>query len=344
MQITIYDVAKKADVGIGTVSRVLNNSPQISPKTREKVRKVIRELNYQPSIMARGLARKCTNTVACILPSFTGYFYFELLNGIQKVISKKGYDLILYSVDLFEKKEEIFKRIIRERRVDGVLVISMTISDTYAHKFIQSKLPLALIDSFHKDLDSIIIENKEGALAATRHLIKLGHKKLGMINGSLNSVPAKIRLDGFKQALAESHIEPDERFIINTNGFSNSEFKHNDGFNKAAGYKAMKTILEFEDDCPTAIFISSDIQALGAIRAIREEGLRIPNDIAIVGFDDIELAEYLGLTTIHQPMFEMGTLAANRLTEKISGTNSKKLKKIFSTELVVRETCGAKLK
>ncbi|MBC8181613.1 LacI family DNA-binding transcriptional regulator [candidate division KSB1 bacterium] len=341
MQTTIYDVAKKAGVGIGTVSRVINNSPQISPKTRDKVRKVIKELKYQPSIMARGLARKSTNTIACIVPSFTGYFYFELLNGVQKVISKKGYDLILYSVDLFDKKEEIFKRTIRERRVDGVLIISMTVSDTSAEKFIQSKLPLTLIDSFHKNLDSITIENREGALIATRHLIKLGHKKLGMINGSLSSVPARIRLDGFKEALAESDITADERFIVNTDISNNSEFLNNDGFNKAAGYRAMQTILNENNNRPTAVFIASDIQAVGAIRAIREKGLRIPDDIAIVGFDDIELSEYLGLTTIHQPMFEMGTLAANRLTSKIAGTNSKDLKKVFSTKLVIRETCGA---
>ena len=341
MQITIYDVAKKAGVGIGTVSRVINNSPQISPKTRDKVRKVIRELNYKPSVMARGLARKCTNSIACIVPSFTGYFYFEILNGVQKAISKKGYDLILYSVDLFEKKEEIFKRTIRERRVDGVIIISMTISDTYAKKFIQSKLPLALIDSFHKDLDSIAIENREGARIATNHLIKLGHKKLGMINGSLNSIPAKIRLDGYMDALAEHDIQPDKRFIINFDSSNSSELQHNDGFNKAAGYSAMKTILNHGNNRPTAVFIASDIQAVGAIRAIREKGLRIPDDIAIVGFDDIELSEYMGLTTVHQPMFEMGKLAAMRLTSKISGTNSKGLKKVFSTKLVIRVTCGA---
>ena len=220
----------------------------------------------------------------------------------------------------------------------------MTISDEFASKCNQSKLPITLVDSFHKDIDSITIENKEGALIATRHLVKLGHKKLGMINGNLNSVPAKIRLDGFKEALAESYIITDERFIISANGSLNSEFQYNDGFNKAAGYNAMKRLLEFESERPTGVFISSDIQAVGAIKAIREKGLRIPDDMAIVGFDDIELSEYLGLTTLHQPMFEMGTLAANRLTSKISGTNSKDFKKVFSTRLVIRETCGAKKK
>ena len=162
-----------------------------------------------------------------------------------------------------------------------------------------------------------------------------------MINGSLNSVPARIRLDGFKDALVENDIKPNERFIINMDPSNNSESQHNDGFNKAAGYSAMKKILNGGSNRPTAVFIASDIQAVGAIRAIREKGLRIPDDIAIVGFDDIELSEYLGLTTIHQPMFEMGTLAANRLTSKISGTNSRGLKKVFSTKLIIRETCGA---
>jgi len=343
MPITIYDVAKKAGVGIGTVSRVLNNSPHISPKTREKILKVIKDLKYQPHAMAQGLARKRTNSLACIVPSFTGYFYLELINGIQQALSRYGFDLILYSVGQMEKEKEVLKRILRERKVDGVLLISMAISDEYVKKFTHAKFPIVLVDSFHDELDSITIENREGAFIATKHLIALGHTRIGMVNGNLNSVPAKIRLEGFKAALAENNIPFENERIKTVNQTDNKKLNHNHGFNKEAGYEAMTSLLNLKEDRPTAVFISSDIQAAGAVKAIRERGLRIPEDIAIVGFDGIELSEYLGLTTMKQPMFEMGMIAVDRLIEKIlnSDVSEKTIKKLFHTHLIIRDTCGA---
>lgn len=345
MSATIYDVAKIAGVGIGTVSRVINNSPQISPKTREKVLKVIKELKYQPSAMAQGLARKRTNIIACIVPFFTGYFYFELLNGVQQALSNRGYDLILYSVDKIEKKEEILKRTIRERKVDGVLFISLPIFDKHVTKFIESKLPIVLVDSYHDELDSITIENKQGALDATEHLIHLGHKRIGMINGNISSIPAVNRLEGFKAALLKNNISYNEHLVINTNSTDDPEILQNDGFNKKAGYIAMSQLLELKKNRPTAVFVSSDIQAAGAIKAIQEHGLNIPRDIAIVGFDGIELSGYLGLTTMKQPMFEMGIIAVERLIEKIQNLNAANgnFKKLFHPKLIVRETCGMNL-
>jgi LacI family transcriptional regulator len=340
MSVTIYDVAKKAGVGIGTVSRVINNSPQISPSTREKVLKVIKELKYQPSAMAQGLARKRTNIIACVVPFFTGYFYFELLNGVQQSLSNYGYDLILYNVDKLEKKEEILKRTIRERKVDGVLLISMPIPDKLVSKFRESKLPIVLVDSYHDALNSIIIENKEGAFIATEYLINLGHRRIGMINGCLSSVPAINRLEGFKAALDKYKIVYNDALVINVSLNGDPEILHNDGFNKKAGYTAMIDLLKLKENRPTAVFVSSDIQATGAIKAIQEHRLKIPTDITIVGFDDIELSEYLGLTTVHQPMYEMGTLAVNRLMDKIAGKNSNGFKTVFPTKLVIRETCG----
>lgn len=344
MSVTIYDVAKKAGVGIGTVSRVINNSPQISPNTRKKVLKVIREFKYQPSAMAQGLARKKTNIIACVVPFFTGYFYFEVLNGIQQALSAYGYDLILYNVNKLEKKEEILKRTIRERKVDGVLLISMPISNKLVTTFRESNLPIVLVDSCHDEIDSITIENKEGAFIATEHLIRLGHKLIGMINGCLGSVPAMNRLEGFKAALSKYEIVYKDNFVVNVGLNGDPEVLHNDGFNKKAGYKAMNKILALNGDRPTAVFISSDIQATGAIKAIQEHNLRIPDDITIVGFDDIELSEYLGLTTVHQPMYDMGTLAVNRLMDKIAGKDSENHKTVFPTRLVIRETCGASKK
>ncbi|MDZ7262730.1 MAG: LacI family transcriptional regulator, partial [candidate division KSB1 bacterium] len=206
MSVTIYDVAKKAGVGIGTVSRALNNSPNILPETKAKVLRVVKELNYQPYAMAQRLARKKTNTIAAIIPIFTSYFFLEMLKGIQHEITRHNYDLILYSVDKLSKKDIFLKKTLQERRVDGVLLISLSIDENYVARFLNSRLPIVLVDNFHSELDSITIENTHGAYLATQHLIKLGHTKIAMINGQLHSFPAGLRLEGYKRALTESQI------------------------------------------------------------------------------------------------------------------------------------------
>lgn len=336
MKPTIYDVAKKAGVGIGTVSRVINSSPQISEETKNRVLQVIHELNYQPHAMARGLARNKTHMVAIILPTFTGYFFIELLRGIQQVITRHQYDIVLYNVDDPKRIDVFLKRTLRERRVDGVLLVSMSISRTYKEKYQNARFPIVLVDNFHEELDSVYVENEQGAYLATSHLIKQGHTKVGMIDAQLQSRPAKIRLLGYKKALHDHRLPFLEKYLI----ISDSD-TDKDGFNRQAGYEAMKRMLMLEDR-PTAVFISSDVQAAGAIRAIQESGLKIPDDVAIVGFDDIELAQYLGLTTIHQPLYEMGRLAAHRLIDRINQGQMERLDKRFSTHLVIRNSCGAK--
>jgi LacI family transcriptional regulator len=334
--VTIYDVARKAGVGIGTVSRAINDHPQISPQTKAKVLLAITELQYQPHALAQGLARKKTNMIAIIVPFFTGYFFIELLRGVQQEISKHNYDLILYSVDQTDKTEIFLKKTLQERRVDGVLLISLPISNLFAKRFINVNLPIVLVDSNSPSLDSIIVENEKGAYAATEHLLNLGHTRVGMIDGQLKSSPAQVRLEGFKKALNDHHVRFDERCLVISN-FVTGE----DGFNREAGYHAMQRLLDMGDGRPSAVFISSDIQAAGAVKAIQEHGLKIPQDIAIVGFDDIELAEYLGLTTMRQPMFEMGKLAVDRLMSRIATPDLAIFHKVFSTTLVVRSSCGA---
>lgn len=337
MSATIYDVAKRAGVGIGTVSRVINNSPQISQATKRKVLKAIKDLNYQPHSVAQSLARKKTNAIACIIPFFTGYFFVELLRGIQRKITDYHYDLILYSVDLTHKKEIFLQRTLEERRVDGVLLVSLEISKKYAKEFAKSKTPIVLVDSYHPDLDSITIDNFDGAYLATKHLIDLGYQRIAMIDGQLKSFPAKLRLKGYKKALKEHGYEFDERYFVACD-FADEA----DGFNKEAGYTAMQQLLNLGDARPRAVFISSDIQAIGAINAIKDHGLKVPEDVAIVGFDDIELAQFVGLTTMRQPIMQMGELAVERLIENISGEQNSDFKRRFHTQLMVRESCGGK--
>jgi DNA-binding LacI/PurR family transcriptional regulator len=336
MAVTIYDVARKAGVGIGTVSRVINNNPHISPHTRERVLNVIKELNYQPHAMARGLARKKTQMIAVILPVFTGYFFIELLQGVQKEITKAQYDMILYSVDNTDKTEMFLRKTLREKRVDGVLLISLQIPNDFVGSFVKTGFPIVLVDSYHPKLDSIMVRNKEGAYKATEHLIKMGHKRVAMIDGQLKSSPARVRLDGYRKALRENHLPFDKNLVVISDFVSGQ-----DGFNREAGYTAMKRLLDLEEARPTAVFVSSDIQAAGAIKAIEERRLRIPQDMALVGFDDVEIAEYLELTTMRQPMREMGRLAVQRLLQKIAGNTDRRFMKRFSTQLIVRRSCGA---
>ena len=336
MAVTIYDVAKKAGVGIGTVSRAVNDSPLISAETKARVLKVVDELKYQPHALAQGLARRRTNMIAIIVPFFTGYFYVEILKSIQNELSNNNYDMLLYNVDKPEKTELFLKKTLEGRHVDGVILISLKIPNEYAKKFIESKTPIVLVDSYYYSLDSLFVKNRNGAFCATEHLIKLGHKKIGMIDGHLKSSPAQVRLEGFKRALKKHNVQWDERYLVVSDFVAGA-----DGFNREAGYQAMKKLLDLKKDKPTAVFVSSDIQAAGAIKAIGEAGFKIPHDTAIVGFDDIELAEFLDLTTMRQPLSKMGRLAVEILINKIRGASQKMESKSFATELVIRKSCGA---
>ncbi len=344
MPVTIYEVAKKAGVGIGTVSRVLNNSAQIAPQTRARVLKVINELNYQPHALAQGLARKKSLTLAVLVPFFTGHFYVELLKGIQQATAQHRYDLILYSIEDLQDKDFYLKRALQQRRVDGVMLVSLPLSEVFAKDFQRRNLPLVLVDAFHPKFDSITVNNQTGAHTAVQHLIRLGHKRLAMITGHRSSNPAQLRHAGVQCALHEAGLELPESLIISSDVLAEKTVAVNDGFNKETGYLAMQRLMQLNGSRPTAVFVASDIQALGAMKAARESGLRIPEDIAIVGFDDIELSEYVGLTTIRQPMFQMGQQAVERLMALIDEPGLPRQHQHIETELVIRESCGAKNK
>ncbi|MGH7494086.1 MAG: LacI family DNA-binding transcriptional regulator [bacterium] len=343
MAVTIYEVAKKAGVGIGTVSRVLNDSPQISPATRTKVLRVIKELNFQPHALAQSLARQKTHTIGVIVPFFTGYFYVELLRGIQRALSLHKFDLILYGVDDLQKKDASLKRALQQRRVDGVLLVSMRLSDNFVSEFKRRRLPLVLVDAFHDQFDSITVNNQEGAYSATRHLIRLGYHHIAMLTGHFESIPAQTRLDGCQRALKEAGMTLPEDMLITSDSLPGEAARVNDGFNQEAGYLAMRNFLATRprNGSPTAVFVNCDIQAIGVIKAVKESGLRIPEDIALIGFDDIELAEYVGLTTVRQPMSEMGQKAVERMMALLEHPDLPRQHLRLETQLVVRESCGA---
>lgn len=337
MPATIYDIAKRAKVGVGTVSRVLNNHPNVSSKTRERVLKVANDLNYQPHAFAQGLARKKTNTIAAIIPFFTNYFFIEVLQGIQDKMLTFGYDMMLYGLNENdpEQFESYLLRATQKGRADGVMLFSLRLPDFFGERYRHVNQPMVLVDCYHPEFDSITVDNRAGAYAATKHLIDLGHRRIGMINANPISPPAKQRYEGYKSALIENGLPFDEKL------YRSSKIMKYDGFSREAGYVSMIELLDLSPDVrPTAIFVSSDVQAMGALSAMRDRKLSAPDDIAIVGYDDIELAQHIGLTTVSQPMYEMGVLSVGRMLDRLSNRNGAVTHTSFTPKLIVRETCG----
>lgn len=334
LSVTIYDIAREAKVGIGTVSRVFNNHPSVSEETRDRVLRVANRLNYQPHPYARGLARKRTNSILAVVPFFTTYFFVEILQGVQSKLSEVDCDLILYGVNHPDQVEASLRRNAMRGRVDGLLFFSMKLPDNFADEYKNLKIPVVLVDTFQKDFDALNVENVEGGLTATRHLLSLGHKRIGMLNANLESVPARERLQGYQKAMKEAGLGLDPDLV------KKSASPLLDGFTRETGYRLMKEFLLLGPKMPTAVFAASDIQAIGALAAIQEAGLQCPEDIALVGYDDIVLASHLGLSTIRQPMYEMGSLAIEKLMDRMKNPDRPPSHTTFVPKLVVRRTSG----
>lgn len=335
MGVTIYDIAREANVGIGTVSRALNNHPKIAAKTKNRILEISRKLNYQPHVYAQGLAKRRTNTIAIIMPFFTNYFQVEMLQGVQDKMAELGYDIMLYGVNQISQVDEYLRRAMQKGKVDGILYHSMKMAAGFEEKLREMNMPTVLVDTYHPEFDSITVQNEDGAYVATKHLIKAGYRKIGMLNASMESEPARMRYNGYRKALDEARLTFNDRY------FKVSKNLKNDGFNREAGYQSMMELIDRNrEDLPDAVFISSDIQAIGALNALRDRKLSAPEDIAIIGYDDIELAKHLGLTTMRQPMYQMGVLAVEKIFHRIQNNDFPPSHTTFSPTLVVRETCG----
>ena len=314
---------------------MFNNHPSVSDETRKRVLRVAGRLNYQPHPYARGLARKRTNSILTFVPFFTTFFFVEVLQGVQAKLSEFDCDLILYGVSHPDQVSASLKRNAIRGRVDGVLFFSMTMPDEFAEQYTTMKTPVVLVDTYHRSFDSFTVENVQGAYAAAKHLISLGHEKIGILNANLESAPARERLQGFQKATKEARISIDPLWM------KHSASPRLDGFTRETGYELMKEFIKMGSRRPTAIFVASDIQAVGALAALRESDLHCPDDVAIVGFDDIMLASSLGLTTVRQPMYEMGSLAVERLMSRMQQPEQPPAHMTFTPKLIMRRTCGS---
>lgn len=327
---TIRDVAQRAGVGVGTVSRVLNNNPSVSEETRLKVTAVIEELNFSPSSVARQLSKGGqTLAIGIIVPFFTRPAFVGRLEGIEAVLAESKYDLILYNVENPEQRANLLYRIPFERRVDGLIIISLYPTDEEVAHFQRCNMPVVLIDAHHPELTSFSIDDLDGGRQATRHLVKLGHHRIGFITdeaySGLGFQPNAKRMQGYHQILEEYNLKV------------RPEYKRSGKHGRHIAHRITEELLML-DEPPTAIFATSDTQALGAIEAIRLAGLRVPQDVSVVGYDNIEIAAYLGLTTVDQPLYQSGVEGATTLLRYLENDDYAVESLSLPVELVERAT------
>ncbi len=336
MSTTIRDVARRAGVGLGTVSRVLNNSPLVSPATRQRVLDVIAELQYRPSPMARGLSLGKTLTIATIVPFFTRPSVVERLRGIEANLAGSGYNLVVFNVEDVARRDAYLRDLPRKERSDGVLIISLPPHEQEVARFKQAGVPVVLIDTYAPGLPCVVVDNQLGGYLATQHLIDLGHRRIAYLSDplqdpfSFNFTSSHDRYNGYRQALDAAGIPFRPEY-------------HVAGLHGRYEARRLTYQLLALDEPPTAIFAASDTQAMGALEACRDAGLQVPADLSVIGFDDIDVAEYLGLTTIRQPLFESGACAVDLLLDLMSLIGAPTVARpceCLPVELVIRGTTG----
>ncbi|MBM4464499.1 MAG: LacI family transcriptional regulator [Chloroflexi bacterium] len=333
-RVTIQDVAAAAVVSYQTVSRVINNRPDVAEDTRRRVWQVIEELGYQPSAIARGLVSKRTYTLGLITADFSDYFFTQVIVGAEVEARKQGYFFMLCSTERNPADEPEYLRLLTERQVDGILFARPSTEEDSRHivSLIQQDVPLVTTAYWlpGEKLTVVDVDNIDGGLQATECLIELGHRKIGMITGPAGWKSVNDRAEGYKLALSRAGIPFDASLV---------EYAD---WSYQSGYEAMHRLLAKSPQI-TALFAQNDQMAIGAMRALREAGRRIPDDVALVGYDDIPAAAYChpSLTTIRQPMQRVGEVATQLLIQLVNGSAVERKEVLLTTELIRRETCGS---
>jgi LacI family transcriptional regulator len=334
--LTLEDVAKQAGVSRSTVSRVVNESPDVRENVRRRVLDVIQATGYQPHAAARALASQRSWTIGLLLPQsvsffFTDPYYPHLTKGIAQACNQHEYTLALFLVGTQEDEEKIVPRLSRKGLLDGVIVQAGHHGDQQIiGRMVDMRIPMVVAGRpFRSDnLSYIDIDNISAAANAVRHLVRLGYQRIATITGPTNSTAGLDRKAGYLQALKERGRTTQESLIAEGD------------FTESGGYAAMQRLLAAK---PDAVFAASDIMAIGAMRAVRDAGLKVPDDIAFVGFDDLPMSTLANvqLTTVRQPVVQFGVKAVEILIEQIEGGDTTPRRTILDTELVIRESCGA---
>jgi LacI family transcriptional regulator len=335
---TLKQVAEKAGVSLGMAGRVLGNYGSFSDATKKKVTEAARALNYAPNIIARSLRTQLTKTIGVLISDITTFFWTTLVRGIQDKAGKAGYSVILCNSDDESENEQLYLSTLFERNVDGLIVSPTPHNHSYLKRLARSMVPIVLVDRRVKGLQipTILTDNKAGAYEAVKHLIDLGHDRIAIITGIPGVETSEQRFAGYRQALQDGGI-PLRKTLIKE-GF----------FQKDKAFSATEELLRMKK-IPSAIFVCNEPMVSGCILALKERGLSIPKDIAVIGFDDPVWTSYMDppLTTVSQPSYTMGILAFDYLLAQIS--NNEKDRKylndvILKPTLVIRESCGIRLK
>lgn len=332
MKVTIREVAAKAGVSPATVSRVVGNYGYVSQKTRRKVLAAVKELGYRPDSIARSLVTRATHTIGLVVTDITNPFFANLVRGVEEVTWQHGYTLILANTDEDMQREKAVIQTLQEKRVDAFIVVPASSQGSpHLQEVVSRGIPLVLVDRGVRNLavDTVMVDNEEGAYKAVSHLIRLGHSRIGIVLDNLKITTNEERLAGYRRALLENSLTAEESLIQSCR------------FTQHSAYELVSNMLAGHER-PTALFTANNFMTIGAIQAIREAGLSIPQDIALVGFDDLEwnLVNVPYLTAVAQPVFEMGNIAAQRVIAQLKGEENSVMEIRLKTKFIVRQSCG----
>jgi LacI family transcriptional regulator len=333
---TIHDVARRAGVGSMTVSRVINNSGYISPKTRERVEKAIAELGYMPNTVARSLRSRRTNTVALMVTDITNPFFTTLARGVEDAANQAGYTVIFCNTDESQAKEEQYLQVLLQKQVDGLLIVPAQSQAKAIRQIQKHGTPVVVLDRWipEAEVDTVRCNSLDGAYQLTRYLLSLGHTQIAILSGAVGTSTADDRVTGYRQALAEAKIEMDEQYILRGE------------FTQESGYRMTKQAVNLPLR-PTALIAANNFITIGAMKALQEMGLDVPEAIALVGFDDLPpaLVTFPFFTVASQPAYEMGTQAMKLLLDRLAGEKIEDFREvILPTQLIIRRSSGDPIK
>lgn len=338
-RVTVEEVARQVGLSAMTVSRVLNNHPNVSDKTRKRVLETSRRLGYTPNQIAKSLVLRKTHTIGVVVPEITHSFFPEAIRGIEEVTYRLGYHLILTHSAEDAQREEDAIRTLEAKRVDGILIsMAQTVGDFRMYKqLVRQGVQVVFFDRCVPGIGAscVGIDDEESARRITEHLVGHGYRRIAHLSGPTRVSIGAARLRGFRKALRENNVPLHDDLIVES------------GFHEGGGYEAMRRLLDLPSDRrPRAVVAINDPAAYGAMKAIWERGLRIPEDIAIVGFSDDIRSELMPtpLTTIRQPAYDVGRRAAQQLFSEIEGTSEPADQITVKAELVIRRSCGCRPK
>jgi len=329
---TIKQVAAQAGVSSATVSHVINGTRYVSDAVKEQVQRAMQELGYRPNALAQSLRSGQTHTLGMILPDSANPFFAEIGHSIEMAAFEAGYSVILCNTENDFEKESLYMDVLTDKQVDGVIFVSTGERGDSLKHLLELKVPTVVMDRDFPglELDVVLAYSLQGGVLATQHLISLGHKRIGCLAGPSSINPSSQRLAGYKQALQAADLLIEPELIMNGD------------FHPESGWELGRALLS-QPNPPTAIFACNDLMAIGVLRAATELGLRVPDDLALVGYDDIELASYTNppLTTIKQPKVEMGSVTLSFLLGRIADKRLAPQRALLPVSLVIRGSCGA---